>query len=123
MRDKVLKSDKYKQARKDGSLNSKELSIVPRKDYTTQDEELHYWLDTMPNASTEEVVNYAEEVLHKAPTDYRLSMSPERIEFYKEFQKRSYMKQFGLTEEDMLMIEALGSEEFSVEAMQERWKQ
>lgn len=49
-------------------------------------------------------------------------MSPERIEFYKEFQKRSYMKQFGLTEEDMLMVEALGSEEFSFEAMPERWK-
>lgn len=31
-------------------------------------------------------------------------------------------KALGLTEEDIKMIEALGSEEFSVEAMQERWK-
>lgn len=32
-------------------------------------------------------------------------------------------KALGLTQEDQEMIEALGSEEFSFEAMQERWKQ
>ena len=56
-----------------------------------------------------------------APKDYRLSMSPERREWCRRFQRRSLMKQFGLTEQDMEMIEALDSEEFSFEAMQERW--
>ena len=39
MRDKVLKSDKYKQAMRDGTLDSKTLTIVPRKDYTLEEEE------------------------------------------------------------------------------------
>ena len=38
MRDKVLKSDKYKQAVRDDTLDSKTLTIVPRKDYTLEEE-------------------------------------------------------------------------------------
>ena len=38
MRDKVLKSDKYKQAVRDSTLDSKTLTIVPRKDYTLEEE-------------------------------------------------------------------------------------
>lgn len=115
MRDKVLKSDKYKQA-----------------EFSVEYEELHIMLDSMPNSATEEVERslYEEivegfDALQKtrppAPKDYRLSMSPERREWYRRFQRRSLMKQLGLTEQDMEMIEALDSEEFSFEAMQERW--
>ena len=38
MRNKVLKSNKYKQAVRDGTLDSKTLTIVPRKDYTLEEE-------------------------------------------------------------------------------------
>ena len=81
MRDKVLKSDKYKQAMRDSTLDSKTLTIVPRKDYTLEEEESR--------------------------------------DIYQEIVEG--FKALGLTEEDQEMIHALGSEEFSFEAMQERW--
>lgn len=44
-------------------------------------------------------------------------------EAMEEIVQRRYTEKMDLTMDDMLMIEALGSEEFSVEARQERWKQ
>ena len=64
MREKVLKSAKYKQARKDGTLNSQQLSIVPRKDYTIE-EELHGMLDSMPNSTLEEVLSMERDVFEE----------------------------------------------------------
>lgn len=37
MRCKVLRSDNYKQTRKDGTLDSKQLTIVPMEDYTIEE--------------------------------------------------------------------------------------
>ena len=42
-------------------------------------------------------------------------------EAIEEITQRRYMEKMDLTTDDMLMIEALGSEQFSFEAMQERW--
>lgn len=55
MRAKVLKSDKYKRVVRDGTLSKKKLVVVPRVDYTLEDEELHIMLDSMSNSTTEEV--------------------------------------------------------------------
>lgn len=77
---KALKSDKCKQEVGDGESDSKTLTIVPRKDYTLEEESRDIYQEIVEG-----------------------------------------FKALGLTKEDQEMIHALGSEEFSFEAMQERW--
>lgn len=77
---KALKSDKCKQEVGDGESDSKTLTIVPRKDYTLEEESRDIYQEIVEG-----------------------------------------FKALKLTKEDQEMLHALGGEEFSFEAMQERW--
>ena len=77
---KALKSDKCKQEVGDGESDSKTLTVVPRKDYTSEEESRDIYQEIVEG-----------------------------------------FKALGLTNGEQELIHALGSEEFSFEAMQERW--
>ena len=93
---RALKSDKYKQYVKDDTLSQQTLEVVPRKNYSIEDEDLHTMLDTMPNLTTEEVRDLYKEIVEG-------------------------FKALGFSKEDQEMIESLGDPSFSYEAMQGRW--